>query len=38
MNVLDVLIALAVTDVFDRLDIRFEYTARFLCHLMEWYL
>lgn len=38
LELLCLLMALALSGVFDGFDIRFQYTARFFCHLVEWYL
>lgn len=38
LELLCLFVALALSGLFDGLDIRFQYTARFFCHLIEWYL
>jgi len=38
MDELRLIMALALSGVFDGFDVQLQYTAEFLCNLVEWYL
>ena len=38
MELLQLLIALTLSGVFDGMDTRFQYTSDFLCNIVDWFL
>lgn len=36
VDLLCLLMVLTLAGLFDGLDVRFQYTSEFLCHLLEW--